>query len=98
MVNGTGNYFKAYHIVSSVPLTAYEFNPFDNSPDNPFEASGQSIDIANGYGGKMYTNDASLLYLRQAFIRYRLSRATIPCPTVFFPMALISASMIRKQK
>jgi len=64
MVKGTGLKWDSYHIVTSLPVTIYQFSPFDNSDNNPFNANGKSsnwnaIDILNK--GKSYSNDASLL-------------------------------------
>lgn len=66
MITGSGNFYKAYHIVTDMPVTVYQFNPFDNSTWNPFNPDGLSIDVSNPdpnlpKAGKMYSNDASLL-------------------------------------
>lgn len=63
MIKGTGLKWDSYHVVTNLPVTVYQFSPFDNSFNNPFEASGKSVDynfLAPEYG-KSYSNDASLL-------------------------------------
>gem|GEM_PF-953125 len=61
MINGPGTSFLSYHLVTDTPVSVYQFNPFDNSNSNPFTADGLSVDSGNDYGGKQYSNDASLL-------------------------------------
>ena len=63
MVKGTGVVWDSYHVKTDLPVTVYQFSPFDNSYDNPFESSGKSVDysfLMPDYG-KSYSNDASLL-------------------------------------
>ena len=61
MIPGPGTSFLAYHIVSDTPVSVYQFNPFDNSNENPFTSDGLSVDAGNMFGGKLYSNDASLI-------------------------------------
>lgn len=61
MIPGPGISYNAYHLVSDMPVSVYQFNPFDNSNTNPFTADGLSVDAGNQFGGKPYANDASLL-------------------------------------
>ena len=74
MLKETGVTTKAYHIVTSVPATVYQFSPFDNSFDNPFESSGNSVDysfFAPEYG-QSFSNDASLLIpITSVYTHYR---------------------------
>ncbi|HQB11269.1 MAG TPA: IgGFc-binding protein, partial [bacterium] len=63
MITGTGLKWNSYHIKTNLPVTVYQFSPFDNSYKNPFEASGNSVDYSFLLpdNGKSYSNDASLL-------------------------------------
>ncbi len=63
MVKGTGKHWNSYHIKTDLPVTVYQFSPFDNSFDNPFEPNGRSVDynILFPEYGQSYSNDASLL-------------------------------------
>ncbi len=74
MLKKTAMTTKAYHIVTSIPATVYQFSPFDNSFDNPFEASGKSVDwnlLVPAYG-QSFSNDASLLMpITSAYTHYR---------------------------
>jgi len=61
MVQYSGISFLSYHITTTVPVSVYQFNPFDNSAFNPFTENMLSVDSNNSFQGKMYSNDASLL-------------------------------------
>jgi len=63
MILGTGIKWDSYHVKTNLPVTVYQFSPFDNSYDNPFEATGKSVNynFLNPDMGKSYSNDASLL-------------------------------------
>lgn len=63
MIKGTGLKWDSYHVKTNLPVTVYQFSPIDNSFNNPFEASGKSVDynFLTPENGKSYSNDASLL-------------------------------------
>jgi len=63
MVKGTGVVWDSYHVKTDLPVTVYQFSPFDNSYENPFETSGNSVDYSFLFpeNGRSYSNDASLL-------------------------------------
>ncbi|HSW60279.1 MAG TPA: IgGFc-binding protein, partial [bacterium] len=63
MIKGTGVKWNSYHIKTNLPVTVYQFSPFDNSFDNPFETNGKSVsyNFLDPDLGRSFSNDASLL-------------------------------------
>jgi len=63
MVKDTGKHWNSYRIKTDLPVTVYQFSPFDNSFNNPFESNGRSVDYTflSPDAGRSYSNDASLL-------------------------------------
>ena len=57
-ISGHNTKWNALHIETDIPVTVYQFAPFDNSDENPFTSNGYS---SSGKGKKYYSNDASLL-------------------------------------